>query len=301
MYHHPTIAPERVGCEVRVLNSAKLPYIWDSPTKTDREDAMKLAHLVEERRDEKLPIVALPSEKEMQRRQVVANYEREMKGRTKCINRLHALFLSQGITTLVKKDLANAARRAEAVKQLSGTQREEAEYQLKHLELYEQRAAELKAQMIEESKADEDMERLQTIVGVGPVTAYAFISRVGDGSRFSSGAQVSNYLGFVPRLDYSGCTQRQGHITKRGNGHLRGLVVQAAWSITRSNRGGSLRERYINQTVHFGKSKKKTIVAIGRRLTELMFSILKNKTVYVERGQKKPLDISSCVVLEKGA
>ena len=36
---------ERVGCEVRVLHSAKLPFIWDSPTKTDREDAMRLAHL----------------------------------------------------------------------------------------------------------------------------------------------------------------------------------------------------------------------------------------------------------------
>ena len=36
---------EHVGCEVRVLNAAKLPFIWDAPTKTDKEDAMKLAHL----------------------------------------------------------------------------------------------------------------------------------------------------------------------------------------------------------------------------------------------------------------
>src|SRR5215469_4113607 len=53
---------ERIGSEVRVLNAAKLPFIWDAPTKTDKEDAMKLAHLVEERRDEKLPIVPLPSD-----------------------------------------------------------------------------------------------------------------------------------------------------------------------------------------------------------------------------------------------
>jgi hypothetical protein len=33
-----------------VLNAAKLPFIWDAPTKTDKEGAMKLAHLVEERR-----------------------------------------------------------------------------------------------------------------------------------------------------------------------------------------------------------------------------------------------------------
>jgi hypothetical protein len=30
-----------VGSEVRVLNSAKLPFIWDAPTKTDKEDARK--------------------------------------------------------------------------------------------------------------------------------------------------------------------------------------------------------------------------------------------------------------------
>jgi hypothetical protein len=30
---------ERVGCEVRVLNAAKLPFIWDAPTKTYRDDA----------------------------------------------------------------------------------------------------------------------------------------------------------------------------------------------------------------------------------------------------------------------
>ena len=29
---------ERVGSEVRVLNSAKLPFIWDAPTKTDKSD-----------------------------------------------------------------------------------------------------------------------------------------------------------------------------------------------------------------------------------------------------------------------
>jgi glucokinase len=38
---------EAAGSEVRVLNSAKLPFIWDAPAKTDKEDAMKLAHLIE--------------------------------------------------------------------------------------------------------------------------------------------------------------------------------------------------------------------------------------------------------------
>jgi len=271
---------ERVGSEVRVLNPAKLPFIWAAPTKTDKEDAMKLAHLVEERRDEKLPIVPLPGEKEMTRRKVLANYSREMKSRTRLINLLHAMFVHQGQTTIVRKNLATAKNRQEAVILLYGQEREEADWILKHLELYEQRIKELKGKIQKEARKDEDMKKLQTIPGVGPVVAYAFAAHVGDGSRFSKGAQVSNYIGFVPRLDYSGTIERHGHITKHGNGYLRGLLILAAWAMVRSRKDSSLKERYICLTMFGGRSKKKTIVSIGRRLTELMYSVLQNKTNY---------------------
>ena len=271
---------ERVGCEVRVLNSSKLPFIWDAPTKTDREDAMKLAHLVEERRDEKLPIVPLPSEEEIERRKTLASYSREMKWRTSLLNQLHAIFVHQGQTTVVKKDIATSEKRQETVKILKGQEREEAEWLLKYLELHETRIKELKSKMLKEAKEDENMKNLQTIPGVGPVVAYAFVAHVGDGSRFNKGAQVSNYIGFVPRLDYSGTIQRQGHITKHGNGYLRGLLVQAAWSMVKCKTNSSFKERFICLTAFGGRSKKKTIVSIGRRLTELMFSVLRNKATY---------------------
>jgi transposase len=277
---------ERVGSEVRVLNSAKLPFIWDAPTKTDKEDAMKLAHVVEERKDKKLPIVPLPSEEEMARRKLLANYGREVRNRTRQINTLHALFVHQGHTTIVKKQLATAERRREAVKVLRGQEQEEAEWIMKYLDLHEARLKELKGKIHGEAKRDEGMKRLQTIAGVGPVIAYAFIAHVGDGSRFTKGAQVSNYLGFVPRLDYSGTIQRQGHISKRGNGYLRGLLVQAAWSTVRSQYGGALRERYRYKTITKGMGKKKTIVGIARRLAELMYTVLRNKTEYEPRPWK---------------
>lgn len=273
---------KQAGSEVRVLNAAKLPFIWDAPTKTDKEDAMKLAHLIEERRDEKLPIVPLPSEKELERRETIADYGREMKDRTRLINRLHTVFTRQGHTTIVKKNLATAEKRQEAVKVLTGKALKEAEWLLDILDSYEKRIKELKAEMKEEAKEDEDMKLLQSIPGVGTVVAYAFVAHVGDGSRFSKGAQVSNYIGFVPRLDYSGTIQRQGHITKRGNGYLRGLLVQAAWSIVRSKLGSALRTRYKYHVLQ-GASKKKTIVSIARRMAELMYSILKHKTVYEPR------------------
>jgi len=166
---------------------------------------------------------------------------------------------------------------------LTGLEREEAEWLLKYLELHEQRIKELSGKIRKEAKNDEDMKNLQTIPGVGPIVAYAFTAHVGDGSRFSTGAQVSNYIGFVPRLDYSGTIQREGSITKRGNGYLRGLLVQAAWVMVRCKRESSLKDRYVCLTVFGGKGKKKTIVSIGRRLAELMYSVLRDKSSYESR------------------
>jgi transposase len=124
---------------------------------------MKLAHLVEERRDEKLPIVPLPSEQEMDRRETLANYGHEKKGRTRVINTLHSLFWKQGHTGVVRKDLATLEKAREAVKVLTGQIRENAEWQIKHLELYEQRINELKDKIKKEAKKDEDMKLLQNI------------------------------------------------------------------------------------------------------------------------------------------
>jgi len=277
-----------VGCQVRVLNSAKLPFIWDAPTKTDKEDARKLAVLVGDRRDEKLPLVPLPSKEEMERRETISNYGREMQNRTRAINTLHSLFVKQGITTVVKKDLATSERRSAAVKVLTGLELEDAKWQLKYLEMYEQRIEELKDKIYKAAKTDADMKLLQSIAGVGPIVAYAFIAYVGTGCRFSKGAQVSNYIGFVPRLYYSGTIQRNGHITKQGNGYLRGLMVQAAWAAVFSNSGGALRERY-NNLIKQGHSKKKTIVAIARRLAEMMYSVLRSKKEYEVRPYKGPV------------
>ncbi|MDR1904293.1 MAG: hypothetical protein LBQ88_18665, partial [Treponema sp.] len=61
--------------------------------------------LVEERRDEKLPVVPLPSPKEMERRKVLANYAREQRNRTRHMNTLHSLFVHQGITRVVRSNL----------------------------------------------------------------------------------------------------------------------------------------------------------------------------------------------------
>jgi hypothetical protein len=45
----------------------------------------------------------------------------------------------------------------------------------------------------------------------------------------------------------------------------------------------SLKDRYVCLTAFGGKGRKKTIVSIGRRLAELMYSVLRNKNSYEAR------------------
>jgi hypothetical protein len=91
------------GCQARVLNPHRLAVIYA----TDKEDALKLAHLVTDHPDSCLSAVAIPGDEETERRKPVSSYRRERKARVQEINRPHA-----GITTAVKKDLkTDEARR----------------------------------------------------------------------------------------------------------------------------------------------------------------------------------------------
>jgi transposase len=199
---------------------------------------------------------------------------------------MHALFVSQGITTMKRKDLATAERRAQALRLLTGLELAEGEHLAECLELYEARIVALEDAMKKESAGDEQIERLQTVPGVGPKVSFAFAAHV-CAERFENAGQVSNYLGLVPRVYMSGDTVRYGRITKRGNGYLRALLVQAAWSIAWSKRGGKLKERYEYMTAVKGISKKKAVVAIARRLAELLYAIMRDGTEYEYRPFKR--------------
>jgi transposase len=272
-----------VRCKVYVLNPSQLALIYGSMKKTDKEDSLKLAHILEDYNEQRLPLVPVPSEKEMNRRKLLASYRRAQQDRNHDINQLHGLFVSQGITTKVKSDLATAESREESIKELAGIERKEAGHLLKCLSLCEERIAELDQDIKEESAGDEQIERLQSIPGVGPKTSFAFVAHVAS-ERFENASQVSNYLGLVPRVYMSGETVKYGRITKRGNGYVRALLVQASWALVLSKKGGKLKERFNYMTKEKSISKKKAIVAIARRLAEEMYTLLRDGT----RHEKRP-------------
>jgi len=272
-----------IGCLVYVLNPSRLALIYGSMKKTDKEDALKLAHILEDCKEERLPLVPMPSEQEMKRRKILAGYRRAHQSRNREINRLHAFFVAQGITNKVKKELAEHNLRKEAIMELSDIERKEAEYLVNSLEETDRWIEELEKQMTEESAGDELIERLQTVPGVGPKTSFAFVAHIAA-DRFANASQVSNYLGFVPRVYMSGDTVRYGGITKRGNGYLRALLVQASWGLIRAKEGGKLKERYEYMTKEKSIGKKQAIVAIARRLSELLYVLMRDGTNYESKA-----------------
>ena len=86
-------------------------------------------------------------------------------------------------------------------------------------------------------RADATSQRLETIPGVGIITATALAASVPDPSLFRSGRQFAAFLGLVPRQNSSGGKDRLGRISKMGDGYLRKLLVVGATSVIR--RAGS--------------------------------------------------------------
>jgi transposase len=271
-----------VGCKVLILNPGNLAVIYRSMKKTDKEDSLKLAHLVMYMPEDKLPVVAIPSDKEMEMREMACERREAVKERTKYINELHSLFLKAGITTIVKKNLATEGKRAEAAKLLKDRLLARAKALLEMISLQEDELFRIECLMETDSKGNEDIERLETIPGVGLLTAYVFLAYV-KAERFSNASQVANYLGLVPKVDISCTIVKYGNITKRGNGYVRTLLNQAAWALVRSKTGGALKEWFLYATSSQGKGKKKSIVAVSRKLAALMFTLLRDKNKFEAR------------------
>jgi len=75
-----------------------------------------------------------------------------------------------------------------------------------------------------------DVALLQTVPGVGLLTATALIALVGDIRRFDSGRQFASFLGLTPKEDSSALRRRLGAISKQGDVYLRMLLIHGARS-----------------------------------------------------------------------
>ena len=160
-----------------------------------------------------------------------------------------------------------------------------------HLELIQLDALEgylksIEKQLDKIAKTDKQIQRVQTINGVGRVTAEAIVNYIDDPHRFKNGRQVGAYAGLVPRQYQSGNTDRRGRITKRGPRLLRTILLECAWCSLQYNQWA--RETYDRIHHDTQTRKKKAAIAVARKILVLAWALMRDEVDYDPERNLEP-------------
>lgn len=139
------------------------------------------------------------------------------------------------------------------------------------------------------AEEDEYCKRISTISGIGPITATAVISKIGNGSEFNKGRELSAYLGLVPKQYSSGEKQVLGEISKHGDRYIRQLLIHGGRSsIQAAMRKNPLSGLFVKQDEHSQWMRKlaervgknKASVAVANKNARMIIALLKNQTSF---------------------
>lgn len=275
---------EALGIEVQVANPNHEAWRWKNiKRKTDKDDALKLAQMSAAGQ---LPTVELPGAKVRQWRSLIG-YRWTLVGRRTAIkNSLRAVLDRQGLSMPSGK--SGWTNKARSVLQFDARPMDEVtpeelwRGQL-HVELQALEQVGLLIEQVESklealAKANERVQLLQTIPGVGPRLSEVMVAVIDNPHRFKNAKQVGAYAGLVPRLIESGTMSRHGKITGRGNKLLRALLVEVSWLMRRYN--PHLRAIFDNVCRGSKTRRKIAAVAVARRLLVICWAMLRDGTTW---------------------
>lgn len=143
----------------------------------------------------------------------------------------------------------------------------------------QKKIAELTADIHADAKANEAAQRLQTIPGIGPITASALVTTLPDVSDFRSGRDLSAWIGLTPKPHSTGGKERLGRISKMGNRYLRRLLYLGAIAQVSARRRGEPGEDWLWKIIQRTKPKQAAI-ALANRMARTAYALLKNGTEY---------------------
>ena len=149
-------------------------------------------------------------------------------------------------------------------------------------------ATELGRQLVAGARQNQACQLLMSIPGIGAITATSFTAAIEDPSNFRHSRSVGAWLGLTTRRYQSGEVDYNGHISGRGDSHLRSLLYEAATVIlTRSSAESSLRTWGLQLRERIGF--KRAAVAVARKLAVTMHAMLKSGELFDRAaGAPKP-------------
>lgn len=286
-----------LGAQCVVAAPSKIPSAPGDRVKTDRRDALKLVRLL--RRGD-LDAVWVPSPEQEALRDLTRARQAAQQDLQRVRNRITKMLLRLDLRPSEEVNHWTAAYR----KWLRGLTLEQPIQQvvleelLRALQEAEERVSRLKEQVQKAAACHPQkglIQALQTMRGIGPVTATTLVGELGDISRFDSPRQLMGYSGLTSTEDSSGERTRRGRISRAGNAHVRHVLGESAWQHARSPKVGKalarkrqgqnpavvaiaeraderLHRRYY-RLLHRGKPSQKAATAVARETLGFIWAI----------------------------
>ena len=242
-----------------------------APNKTDANDADVLAHLAEVGFFREVRVKGYDS---MLMRTLVAARTKLVRITTELSNQIRGLMKTFGLLVPSSK----GGKFEEHVRRLLADKEELARVIRPILDAWRGirlRATELGRQLLSAARQSQACRLLMSIPGVGAVTATSFATAIEDPANFSKSRSVGAWLGLTTRRYQSGEVDYDGHISRRGDAHIRGLLYEAATVIlTRAQAESDLRRWGLKLREKLGF--KRAAVAVARKLAVIMHAMLKS-------------------------
>lgn len=280
---------------VVVSNPLRTRAIADAKIKTDKVDAKVLAQLLAA---DFIPEVWVPDPATRALRRRIAQRRALVQQRTRLRNQIHAVLIRSLLSCPYRDLFGRAGRHWLDEQSLAQDERASVDGALRLHDALEAEIALVDRGLATTALADQDAQRLCTITGIGAVTALAICSVIGPISRFARPNKLVGYLGLDPTVRQSGDRPaRTGHISRAGQAHARGLLVEAAHDAVRSP--GPLAAFYARVADRRGPGI--AAVAVARKLAVIIWHLLSRRTTYRFAAPTRLADKRRRMELQAGA
>lgn len=126
--------------------------------------------------------------------------------------------------------------------------------------------------------------KLQSMPGIDLVTASNLIAHIGDIRRFANPNKLAKYVGIAP-IKFSSAGKGKEQMSEQGRRELNGVFYMLALQQVQVSKGSKtprnpILYEYYQRKVSEGKTKTQGLMCVMRRLVNIIFGMMKNKTEY---------------------
>lgn len=219
-------------------------------------------------------VVRVPSVADEDARQLPRTWETLAADRTRLINRIKSLLITQGLRVPIDKDFLE---HLEAARLWDGTLvppglherllQDWTQLQQVTTQLRERKARAMRQPADLPTPTGRAIVQLLTLRGIGLTGAWILATEMFGWRQITNRRQLGSLVGLVPAPYQSGDTAHDQGITRAGNRHVRRLMVQLAWLWLQHQPQSALAQWYQRRFGGAGKRLRRIgIVALARKL-----------------------------------